>query len=513
MISWGRVPALRMVVPYILGLIVPDYSFTGNFLFIVFVFFLISLSWRATFPLIKGMFTFLFVFFLGMFTASIHAPGADPTHIIKDLPGDPAAWIGEVRSSRYSGKGKHNLLVEVHGMKQEQWVQRSGKCQLTVNDTGVLPLPGSLIIFYARLKHIPDSGSYALHLIHHGVYCRGYAEKGNVLLLDPDFSLRWYSARLRSFFIEKMKEKGVAGNSLAVAKALILGSDEDIPEDVRAHYSNTGAVHILSVSGLHVGLVFLLLNKIFGKIFRQRKWIIIRTGCVIAGLLFYALLTGLSPSVLRSAAMFVLFALADSWKKRVEPVNTLAFSCLALLMWDPLLVYDIGFQLSYSAVFGILLFYPSLRELVESRFRLLQWSWEMTAVSIASQLTTFPLILFYFGKFPVLFLFVNLLVIPLSTALLYTGLFLVLFWWIPWVGDLAGTLLHHGMQLMNNILEFFSDISFAVLENIGIGLITVLGIYILLWTVSAWLYRQDRRYLMGSLFILLALQSYSFLSH
>ncbi|MGI4875248.1 MAG: ComEC/Rec2 family competence protein [Janthinobacterium lividum] len=235
----------------------------------------------------------------------------------------------------------------------------------------------------------------------------------------------------------------------ALGTALVLGFKDDIDHDTKQAYADTGTTHIMAVSGLQVGLLFAglqwLLVPLGGPAWRRR----LLTAALGLGLIWsYAFLTGLSASVLRATVMFTLFILAKAWERQSSIFNTLSAAAFLLLLWNPYLLCDVGFQLSFGAVLSIVYLHPRIvrwldvrnwvldrqrswhgpvvRRLWQGSAWLADKAWQLTALSIAAQMATFPLGLYYFHQFPFSFLLSNLIAVPISSVAVYVGVVLLL---------------------------------------------------------------------------------------
>lgn len=505
MIPWGRVPALRLLIFYLPGLFFPLEGLEIAGLILSTLLIAVTLALKSYIPFLHGIVIASWCYFAASFSLFLRDPKTIPDHIIHA----PEVFYGqgEILRAKFTRKRKISMLVDMDSRKIQngEWIPASGKLLLYTVDTTVMPVSGQKISFRCSAKRIEDSTGYDRYLRDHGIYVRGFVKTGNASFSDAE-SLRSLAAKARDYFTRRMEDCGIQGEALSVAKALILGNDDDIPEEILQGYANTGAIHILSVSGLHVGLVFLFFQFIFLKLIPSEKLRWIRLILILLLLGAYALLTGLSPSVLRSTAMFMMFALGDTWKRKSEPLNTMAITCLLMLMVDPSWIRDIGFQLSYLAVFGILVIHPVLRLAYEGKTWILQKAWEMTSVSLASQCSTFPIILYYFGKFPVLFLLINFLVIPISTVLLYAGILLMFFSEVPWINSGLGWFLNTGIEWMNGIILFSASIPGASLD-LKIGLGCMLVVYLLVIAIIGWLYSARRSWLLAIFCIALILET------
>jgi competence protein ComEC len=274
----------------------------------------------------------------------------------------------------------------------------------------------------------------------------------------------------------------------AVVSALVLGIKDNLDNAIRSTYSHTGAMHVLAVSGLHVGILFQILTWLLTWIKKNKKygnWIFL--SIVLLCLWFYALLTGLSPSVLRAVIMFSLVALADTIQRNSSIYNTIAISAFLILCYDPYLLFSVSFQLSYTALLAIIYFQPkifhwwkiedSFPNMNKWVFKAIKFCWSITCVSLAAQLGTFPIGLFYFHQFPNYFIFSNLVVIPLATFIFSGSLLALLFSWFPFIAEGIGFLVEKVVWLQNEALFFMEHLPYAVIEGIYISLGETLLIY------------------------------------
>jgi competence protein ComEC len=249
--------------------------------------------------------------------------------------------------------------------------------------------------------------------------------------------------------------------SYKIASALLLGSRTGISEEVIADYSKTGTIHILSVSGLHVSVIFLVLNKIL-SLFKWGKTQLLKSVILISFVCLYAYITGLSPSVCRSAVMISFSIIGKQINHQSNPFNLIAGSAFFLLIIDPAYLLDIGFLLSYLAVLGIIYFYDAIYRLCYFENKFADQIWMLIAVSIAAQLSTLAISLYYFHQFPNYFLLANLLAIPLSSIALYLGIALLALNPIPFIAKYIGFVLSKCIALMGYILHKISILPYAL---------------------------------------------------
>ena len=271
-------------------------------------------------------------------------------------------------------------------------------------------------------------------------------------------------------------------NQYGVANAMILGQRDDLSNDLMQAYSAAGAVHVLSVSGLHVGVIYAVLLLMFG--FLKRKGKIGRYGLMflILGILwFYAFVTGLSSPVLRSTVMFSIFTIADIFQKYKNGYNTTAFSAFVLLLYNPNFLFNVGFQLSYLAVFGMIYFQPKLNPIfvIDKKKSWFHWladrTWKVTTVAIAAQIATFPITIYYFHQFPNFFILANPLVILLSSIVLICGLGYVilasifLYFDFTTITHYLGQCLKYTILWLNETVLFFERLPYSITKFLWIS--------------------------------------------
>ncbi|WP_303310875.1 ComEC/Rec2 family competence protein [Hymenobacter sp. BT730] len=297
----------------------------------------------------------------------------------------------------------------------------------------------------------PGEFNYRRYLEYHQVYHQQFIhpDQYRTLAHTPPNPLKAMSMRAARVLDGVFREYVHAKREYALSSALVLGIKDDVDQETRQAYANTGTTHIMAVSGLQVGLLFALvtwlLTRFFGAMPGFRFW---SAGVGLAVIWSYAFLTGLSASVLRAAVMFTFIILARTWGRQSNMYNTLAVAAFVLLCYDPFLLVDVGFQLSFLAVLSIVYLQPRIASWFDFRDKALEqlrpwqpravqrlwrgaghtadWIWQATALSLAAQVATFPLGLFYFHQFPLTFLFSNLVAVPISSGAVYVGVVLLL---------------------------------------------------------------------------------------
>lgn len=351
----------------------------------------------------------------------------------------------------------------------------------------------------------PGEFDYRAFLARKGIHYRQFVRIGPTILgIEADNSPEFWILNLRkslSLVLEKFMKNP---ESRQIASALLLGEKEALDREVRKSYSETGTMHILAVSGLHVGIIYAILLFPLKRVKAKSR---IRKGylLLVIGLIWiYALLTGFSPSVIRASFMFTLFSLGQMRERKPSIWNILAFSALVMIAINPEVIHEVGFQLSYAAVAGIVGLQPIIVRWWEPQSRILEYFWQLAAVSMAAQLATFPLTLYYFHIFPTYFLLANLVIIPMAFVAMIMGLGLLGLAWIPGIGVGLGYVLDHWILAQNSVNSFFQNLPGGVQDRLTISLLGMVCVWGMLLIWGNW-ELGNRKRLMYFAVILLAL--------
>ncbi|MBI2270573.1 MAG: ComEC family competence protein [Bacteroidetes bacterium] len=390
-----------------------------------------------------------------------------------------------------------NRIVTSDGIEQV-----NGKALVYIQkDTRASALKyGDEIVFRSDLREIappqnPEEFNYKRYLSFQNIFHQQYIKQEQWKLLNENAGNRVMSIvyDTRNSLLLKLNELGLKGQEYAVGAALILGYSDKLDPGIISAYAGTGTLHVLSVSGLHVGLVYVVFNFLLRFIERFKQGKIIKGISIIMLLWAYAALTGFSPAVLRAATMFSFVVLGRSINRDTNIYNTLAVSCFVLLLFDPFLIFDVGFQLSYLAVAGIIFLQPLIYNWWHTTKWLPDQVWKIISVSIAAQLATLPLCFFYFHQFPNYFLFSNLIVIPLSTLVIYNGILVFVLSNIPWLGTALSKLLNYLLAFLNSSVKFMEQLPYALWQGISISFMETGLIYLLI--ISGIVYLLKRKYI------------------
>lgn len=304
------------------------------------------------------------------------------------------------------------------------------------------------------------------------------------------FSLQRVAEGIRLRMMKVFDEVGLTGQPKAVLVALVIGKKDALDQEVKSDFTGAGAMHVLAVSGLHVGILYFVFSSFLNVVFKSKKWIVLKQLLIIMFLWSYAIIAGMSPSVNRASAMFSLVSLGVAFSHKSLIYNTLSLTAFVLLYFNTNALYDVGFQLSFAAVVGIIYFQPLIKKRYEPKNRIVKWVWDLTTVSLAAQIGTFPLSVYYFNQFPTYFLISNLVIIPLTTFIIY-GVILLLassFW--PALSVVVGKVLGYLLNLTLGIVAWFNSLPYSVLNFSYTGLQSVL-VYLVVVAVAWWMHSKS----------------------
>lgn len=434
---------------------------------------------------LRAVLLWLLYFALGLFTYQTHNK-VSPDHW--EVTG-PREGIFTARILESASRNTYDELVVSMNARvdaSDQLHRISGEGLLFIrHEEGAANFPkGSFIAFRAAFQAIqaaknPYSFDQADYWEKKGIHQQAWIGEEDLVLLKPPkaSSLAYFQNRVLNLLKRLLPEK----EQLGIAAALVMGDKSILDREVKSSYADSGAIHVLAVSGLHVGLVYGLFYWLIG----QLAWVIplirhFRLSCLLLLLIGYAAFTGASPSVCRAVLMLSCWMIGKALYKTPSAWNVLSVSAFLLLIFDPGLLFDLGFQLSYSAVWGILFLYPMILRCWSPRYKAFQYAWKLVSVSVAAQLGTLPWSLFYFHQFPTYFGLSSLLIIPLVSLILITAFAGLIFSWEPFLCTFFGWILHSLIDLCNETALFIQQLPMSLVEDIWIREIDILLYFALL---------------------------------
>jgi competence protein ComEC len=506
---------LRIAVPFILG-IASVLKFrigmpAGSILLLSFVCFpglIISYYFfRANFRLrwMGGFFANLSLFFLGACLISTIDQRNSQLTQVKEEFSQEKVFLCRIEASpvQRSGNATGNATIIAEMDSLGQWHPLEIRILVYFkNDSLCKSLGyGDIVLISCDLQAIPGPTNphmfnYRQYLINRQVFYQVFLEPGQWrhagrLVSNP--ILAWAEI-CREKFLETLRKFKVEGQEFALASALLLGTRDFLGNDIIQEFSHAGAIHVLSVSGLHVGIMYVVADRMLFFLKRGRRSRKLHQILIILSIWAYAFITGLPSSVVRAALMFSLIAVGKMFKRSSEGYNILAVAAFFQLWINPYEITQVGFQLSYLAVLGIFAFYTPLNDCIIPYNKLISWVWSILAVSMAAQLATFPLACYYFNMFPVYFLVTNLIVVPLAAVVTYFAVALLVvgaagltFEWLAWPLNLS-------LRFMIDSVDFIQSWPGAVIEPVIYSQGQVIAIYTAIIALFAWFVMAYRKW-------------------
>lgn len=375
--------------------------------------------------------------------------------------------------------------------------------------------PGENILFKQNPEWIKNNGNpyefdYKKYLQRKKIYRQLYLQpaKWDRTAQKPSITPVILAEQTREKLLTIYRRQNLGEEQFKILSALTLGYKRELNAEIKQVFSASGAMHVLAVSGLHVGIIFIALSFFLGFLKKKTAGRILYAGLIMLILWFYAFITGLSPSVERAATMFSFVVAGNNLKRQVSIYNSLAASAFFLLLINPNNFFEVGFQLSYSAVFGIVYLQPVLSRLLTVKNKLLNYFWMLLTVSVSAQIATVPFTLFYFSQFPTYFWISNLFVIPAVTILIPLGILLLILSGIPLVSTLISMAINHLIFLVYFLLQQIEELPLSVLnrsvhpaEFAGL-LFILISLYLLAGTRRIFYFKT----ILATLFLLLIFQ-------
>lgn len=470
--NWNKYPFLRLLIPLIVGVFlfeaVGPVDCDKTLLFAILVALLCAETMLSRllktyrYRWLFGVQTMLVFAFLGYYRSCLQDVTLKEDHYGK-LTGTSGYYLARVYDPPIEKDKSVKVLLQLEGCRNDTLDAKvSGKVMayFRKSEEALNLKYGDLLFFSALIEDIPPSLNpeefdYRKYLERRGVTGRVYLKEGDWWPTGgcEGNAVYAFAYRFRARLLEILKQNGLSEAEFGIGAAILLGYDESLPAQVRQNFVAAGAMHILCVSGMHVGIVYLLASFFLSFLGRRKKAETVKKLALLMLIWFYALLTGLSPSVMRSALMISFLIVGELIHRKGFALNSIAASAFVLLLIDPNNLFAIGFQLSYAAVVGIVLLQRPIYNLLYVKNKLLDKLWEITAVSMAAQIATMPFTIYYFNQFTPYFWLSNLFMTPMSFLVILAGMLLLLLSWVPMLGSIMGKMVWWMLHLMNGVVS------------------------------------------------------------
>lgn len=509
--AWKKAPFVRLLSPLVAGILIQWYIklsiafwmmalLLSSLIFLLF--FLLSIKKKYTWNIISGVGVILILFSLGGLLT----------------------WFQDVRNNIQWLGAHYDSSKIVKVVLQEPLVEkpRSYKAVASImnilDTNATISVSGNIIIYFKKDSTIRDKLGYGSQLLFikklspiknrdpagtfdYERYCLFQGITNQVYLTPRDFvalsekDQNWFTRfifQLQDNVLNILRTHIAGEKEKGLAEALLIGYKNDVDKTLLQSYANTGVIHVIAISGLHLGLIYWLLVQLM-KLWRLKKELVfVKPIIIIICLWIFSILAGAQPSILRAAVMFTFLVVGNSFRKNMSIINSLAASAFLLLCYNPFWLWDVGFQLSYAALLSIVVFMKPIYNLMYVKNKLLDHLWQLVAVSIAAQLLTTPFSLYYFQQFPNYFLLTNVVAVPLSSLILLAEIALCAVSFSSWLAAYMGKLCHWLIRLMNDYVEYVEKLPFSIWKGIDISIPQVILLFMLVVWVWYWLAMQSK---------------------
>ncbi len=492
--NFKKHPFLRITTAFIAGLLINKFTdislniwMVALFicLLIIIFFELSSIATKWRFRGIQGMFLMLMITVYGGICASLKLPKR-----LVIPPVTKGVFILRIDESAKKTQTGYRYESTCFELKNNSCKKISGAYFYVVGNVAPSLQEGDWILSSSPMKPIqknnnPGAYDFASQSAMKGIFIKLTAKNtGEYIVFYHEKNVfKQRIAATRKWIIETLENNLPDKRIVGLAEAMIIGYRDDLDKDLLTSYVNTGVVHIIAISGLHLSLIFMIIDFFVRLFLGKKRTDIVGLFITIPILWSFALLTGSSASVIRSALMLTVVLIAKALNKKTNGLNALLASALILLIYNPQTLYDIGFQLSYTAVASILIFDPIIKKSIYVQNPILLKCWEMISITLSAQMLTTPVTIFYFHQFPTLFLFTNLLAVPLSSIILISELLLCFTAAVHLPTYISAAITMQLIGWLNQYIQKMELIPFGMIKHIYIGIITLIFMYLFLIAV------------------------------
>ncbi len=503
------IPFVRLAIALLAGIVwqssawafgFPMWTVAVGFAVLYILLFLVPSLKTYTRQWIPGIVSLLCLFFMG---ASL----VQQQPIQSSLPVDEEVWLqaevceAPIVNEKYT---KLQAVVKQYATVTDTLaINEKIIIYLQLDSSQTTPVAGGTVYVRAKLSPVPPPGNpgefnYQQYLAQRKIFVSAFVRPGHYAVDNARSTwskiryapIGWRESALTAF------AKGPLGKQeYAVIAALTLGSNQFLDDEIRSSYVNTGTMHVLSVSGQHVGLILIILNFVLSILSKNKHSRVARNGIIIVCLWLYAGIVGFAPSIVRATVMYTFMLGGGMLQRKMNIYNSLAASAFFICLFNPLVLFDAGFQLSYGAVLSIVYFQPPLARLLYVKNRFLNGIWQLATVAVAAQLGTLPVSLYNFHMFPNYFLLTNISIITLSGFVVYTGVIYLVVHQIPLLSTVVGYALNGMIWLLNHIVQFVESLPYSVTPNIYINQWQMWLLTLVVLLIALYLYLPRRRWL------------------
>lgn len=491
---WPKYAFFRLLLPYVIGILVRIYLFDQiSVTIIIFVTLLVALVVLSFLPKLlpyKLRTVYGLLLFLLMFTVAYQQCDKKlDVHLPNDLFESKHHLLFEVIEEPIERENSVKIIARLMSVKLDSDYQEIDQKVILYLEKDPLRESirfGDFVITEAILQQInsplnPYEFNYKRYLSYHQINAQIYLKNGTFKIIpSQNISIKRGALNSRDYVVSYLESSGLKGDILAVASAILLGYDELLDPELQQQFSAAGAMHILCVSGLHVGVIYLLFNSMLAFLLKFKGGSNLRAIIVLCLIWMYALVTGFSPSVLRASYMLSFAIVGVAINRKGNVYNSLAASAFTLLLINPLMITEVGFQLSYAAVLGIVSLHKPIKSIWLPDQKILDKFWSIAIISIAAQLATFPIAIYYFHQFPTYFLLSNLFVVLLAGFIINVGFVSIILMKVPFISMILSKILSFLILILNTIVQKIENLPFSVISGLVINLAEIVLFYVLM---------------------------------
>jgi competence protein ComEC len=515
-------PLIKITIGFIIGLVLSHYIILpAKYIFVAILLsfiglgaqhFLLKKNKKAA-PLV-GINILLLSGLIGVSTQLVHSDSFRKSHYlqVKNVFEQEKTYTLIIREKLKKNSFSDRYVAIITHINNEN---KSGKIVLNIyNDSIKKNLNVGSIILLKTLLHNntspknPYQFNYSKYLENKHIYGQIYTSSDAIKIAKQSKKDLWYySDVLRTRILKNLQHHNFNSEELQVAMALILGQQQDISPSIIKDYQYAGAVHILSVSGLHIGFILMFLTLVLKPIPNNKKGSYIKLSVILTSLILFGILAGLAPSVVRSVTMFSFIAIGNHLRRSVNIYHTLIVSILIILLFEPSFLFDVGFQLSYLALFFIIWLQPMLSLLYQPKNKVTKYLWDILTVSFAAQIGTLPLSIYYFHQFPGLFFITNIIVIPLLGVIMVLGVIVMLCAAVYDAPQFLSQLFEWSINFLNKIIHSIASFEQFIIKDIPLHSFMLISAYTSIICIILWIKKPNFNKLVGVLISIIVMQA------
>lgn len=487
MINFKSIPFFKILLPYCLGiLIVLQTTISLNIhttRFVVFpvvvLAFLFQKFHKPSTLLKKTLFILsvnIFLFFLAFESCYLYNDKNNPNHYSYFLKSQPQRFLASIDEIPVISDKYVKLYVKVNAIESDtNWNYTEGKTIVYVKNSPSSSFSlGNVLLLNAKFSYLtkpknPNEFDYKSYLESKNIFHTVFSDNAttHIISTPESININQIGIYIKSRLVSILRYSGLSQEAFSICSALLVGYDDEIDSDIMQSFSHSGTLHILSVSGMHTGVLYAVLIFLFSLFDKYDNYKKTKFAFVMLFLWLFVLVTGFSPSILRAAIMLTFVLFGKTFYKQGNSYNTLLLSAFIILLFNPYLIKDVGFLLSYCAVFGIMYLYPKLQKLYVFKNNILQASWSGVLMSVSATLFTLPISLYFFHQFPLWFMISNMIIIPISLLIMGASALLLVFYKIAFISNILVYTINTSTSFMLWVAQLTDNPTYGYIDFIS----------------------------------------------